>query len=85
MAAVLRARLRDEEPKVLQDPSVDEKRSRRPQWRGDRRPVMVRVPVSLAEQLQRLAEARGSSLSDVAGHLIAVGLTAEQPAREVGA
>lgn len=44
---------------------------------------MVRVPLPLAEQLQRLAEAQGSSLSDVAGHLIAVGLTAEHPAQGV--
>lgn len=47
---------------------------RRPQWRGDRRPVTARVPVPVAEALGALARQRGCSLSDAAADLIGLGL-----------
>jgi len=58
---------------VLQDLLMATRR-RRPQWRGERRPVMVRVPVPVAEALENLAAAKGVSLSDAAGCLISTGL-----------
>ncbi len=46
---------------------------------------MVRVPLRVAWELEQLADQQGTSLSDVAGRLIAVGLTLEGPvARERG-
>jgi len=48
--------------------------SRRPQWRGDRKAVMVRLPVAVEEQLRGEAVARGLSMSDAAGVLITEGL-----------
>lgn len=61
---------------------VVEVSGRRPQWRGERRPVMVRMPVRLAEELERLAEQQRASLSDVAGRLITAGLASEAVAAD---
>lgn len=47
---------------------------RRPQWRGPRTAVMVRLPFMVGEQLRAEALYRGQSLSDTAGALIAQGL-----------
>ncbi len=40
---------------------------------------MVRIPLPVARELEQLADQQGVSLSDVAGRLITVGLTAERP------
>jgi len=50
---------------------------RRPQWRGERRAVMVRLPVSVAERLAAAAAASNLSLSETATQLIADGLDAD--------
>ena len=43
---------------------------RRPQWRGDRRAVLVRMALPLARQLEAEAARTGASLSDTAARLI---------------
>lgn len=45
-------------------------RSRRPQWRGERDAVLVRMPTPLGEQLRAEAARRRMSLSDFAAELI---------------
>jgi len=48
---------------------------RRPQWRGDRQAVLVRLPAVVAEQLRAEAGRSSRSLSDTAASLIAAGMT----------
>jgi hypothetical protein len=47
---------------------------RRPQWRGERQAVMVRLPVEEADRLRLAARRRGRSISDTAADLIIDGL-----------
>jgi hypothetical protein len=47
---------------------------RRPQWRGERRAVLVRMPVETADRLTAEAQRRARSVSDHAAELIAHGL-----------
>jgi len=47
---------------------------RRPQWRGERQAVLVRLPAGLAEQLRAEARRNSQSLSDTAASLIASGM-----------
>lgn len=47
---------------------------RRPQWRGERKAVLVRLPVDVADQLTRAAEASQLSVSETAGKYISAGL-----------
>jgi hypothetical protein len=49
-------------------------RRRRPQWRGERKAVLIRLPVDVATQLAELADEDARSVSDTAGDLIAQGL-----------
>ena len=49
-------------------------RGRRPQWRGDRRAILVRMPVALAERLSSAAEQRKVSVSEHAAELLAAAL-----------
>lgn len=49
-------------------------RRRRPQWRGERSAVLVRLPVPLAEELRAEAAEQGRSLSDTAAALIRAGI-----------
>jgi hypothetical protein len=48
---------------------------RRPQWRGERKAVLIRLPVDVAEKLAVVAEASSVSVSDAAGRLISDGLS----------
>jgi hypothetical protein len=50
---------------------------RRPQWRGERRAVLVRLPVQVAERLVQHAATEELSLSETAAELIARGLSKE--------
>jgi hypothetical protein len=43
---------------------------RRPQWRGERKAVLVRMPVALAEDLARSAELERQSVSEYAAALL---------------
>jgi len=57
--------------------------ARRPQWRGERRPVLARLPLPLADQLSELARQRGCSLSDAVSDLLTDSLSrllAREPA-----
>lgn len=47
---------------------------RRPHWRGERKAVLVRMPMSDAELLRAEADTRGVSVSELAASLIASGL-----------
>lgn len=47
---------------------------RRPQWRGERVAVLVRLPASVAASLKRHAAVDGDSLSSAAAQLIEAGL-----------
>jgi hypothetical protein len=49
--------------------------ARRPQWRGERRAVMVRLTLPTAGLLLARAEASGRSVSDTAAELISTALT----------
>ena len=74
------AGLRGREVNVYQDWPVTndgQDPARRPQWRGERRAVLVRLPVTVAAELQDRARAHGKSLSDAAGELISGGLSAD--------
>jgi hypothetical protein len=51
-----------------------ESRRRRPQWRGDRKAILVRMPVALAHRLTREAEERQRSVSEHATDLLAAAL-----------
>ncbi|HEX5143320.1 MAG TPA: hypothetical protein VFW21_05570 [Mycobacterium sp.] len=53
-------------------------RQRRPQWRGDRKAILIRVPLAVAEALSAAAEASSESVSDTAGRLLTAALNAEQ-------
>jgi len=48
---------------------------RRPQWRGERQAVLVRLPAELVGQLRAEAGRSSRSLSDTAAFLIAAGMT----------
>lgn len=47
---------------------------RRPQWLGERKPVLVRLPVEVAERLAEAAEQTQATLSGMAAELISAGL-----------
>jgi hypothetical protein len=47
---------------------------RRPQWRGERQAVLVRLPAALGDQLRAEAVRSSRSLSDTAASLIAAGM-----------
>jgi hypothetical protein len=47
---------------------------RRPQWRGDRKAVLVRMPVHLAHRLSSEAQKRQLSVSQHATELLAAAL-----------
>ena len=51
---------------------------RRPQWRGERKAVLVRLPVDVADQLTQAAEASQLSVSETAGKYISAGLAYSQ-------
>ena len=50
---------------------------RRPQWRGERRAVLIRLPVKDAEALVRAARAQQRSVSDHAAALLTASLHAD--------
>lgn len=51
---------------------------RRPQWRGERQAVLVRLPADVAERLRAEAGRSSRSLSDTAATLIADGMGGAQ-------
>ncbi len=53
---------------------------RRPQWRGERKAVLVRMPVDVAEDLTRAAESQQCSVSEHAAELLAQALRVQQDA-----
>lgn len=60
--------------KVIQDRGMSSESStqvrRRPQWRGERKAVLVRMPVKVADRLARSAKEQQRSVSDQATLLI---------------
>jgi hypothetical protein len=54
--------------------SPDGTQDRRRHWRGERKAVLVRVPVALADQLAHEAATRGTSVSDCAASILASAL-----------
>jgi hypothetical protein len=70
------ASLTDRHRNVLHDLCVtgDELPPRRPQWRGERKAVLVRMPVDVADQLAWEARTARRSVSDQAADLITRGL-----------
>ncbi|GAB3470025.1 hypothetical protein [Kineococcus endophyticus] len=48
---------------------------RRSHWRGERKAVLIRMPLADAEQLRIAAEGQGLSVSELAATLIAAGLS----------
>lgn len=67
--------------KLYQDwpvPKNGQDAARRPQWRGERRAVLVRLPVAVAAELQDRAHAHGQLLSDAAVELLSGGLSSGQ-------
>lgn len=66
--------------KVIQDLGVSsastaQVRRRRPQWRGERKAVLVRMPVEVADRLTQAAREQQRSISDQAALLIDEALT----------
>lgn len=53
---------------------IDAQPARRPQWRGERQALLVRVPAGVAEQLRAEAGRSRRSLSDTAAALLEAGL-----------
>lgn len=51
---------------------------RRPQWRGERRAVLVRLPVTVADRLRDEAARAQQSVSDTAAQIISAGVGAER-------
>jgi hypothetical protein len=72
------ARLRRDRRNLYQDRCVGDSR-RRPQWRGERKAVLVRLPVDVADELAKAAEMSRLSVSEAAGRFISAGL-ASSPA-----
>lgn len=68
------ARLPRSDRNLYQDWFVAENR-RRPQWRGERKAVLVRLPVEVADQLAKAAEVSQLSVSEAASRYIAIALT----------
>lgn len=62
-------------------PETPGARRRRNDWRGERRPVLVRLPAPVAERLCRAAESRERSMSETAAELLetALGTAAAAP------
>ncbi len=61
-------------PSRMTPVNTDARPARRPQWRGERQALLVRVPAGLAEQLRAEAGRSRRSLSDTAAALIEAGL-----------
>ena len=57
---------------------------RRPQWRGERKAVLVRMPVDVAEDLTRGAESQQCSVSEHAAELLAQALARPAGPGEAG-
>lgn len=53
---------------------------RRPQWRGDRKAVLVRMPIDLAYRLSCAAEQKQLSVSEHAADLLAAALDPDDAA-----
>lgn len=53
---------------------------RRRHWRGERKAVLVRVPVAVADQLCQEAATRGTSVSECAATILANALGEESAA-----
>jgi hypothetical protein len=53
---------------------------RRPQWRGDRKAVLVRMPVDLADRLSDAARQRRVSVSEHVARLIEAALEPDDAA-----
>lgn len=53
---------------------------RRPQWRGNRKAVLVRMPADLADRLTRAAQQRQLSVSEHAAGLLAAALDPDDAA-----
>lgn len=69
------ARLRNSGRKLIQDRGVVDagntsQMSRRPQWRGERKAVLVRMPVEVAEELANAAAREHRSVSDYVAGLV---------------
>lgn len=60
--------------KLIQDWAVSEEARRRAHWRGERKAVLVRVPIEVAEELRRAAEHKHRSVSEHAAALLAAAL-----------
>lgn len=52
----------------------DKSPQRRPQWRGERKAILIRVPVTVADELAAIANESSESVSDAAGRLLSVAL-----------
>lgn len=57
-----------------------ETRKRRAHWRGERKAVLVRVPVALAADLEAAAAREHRSVSEHAAMLLATALSRQQAA-----
>lgn len=79
-APVMTARLPHESAKLIHDLGVqrDREPSRRKDWRGDRKAVLIRLPVDLAVAIENEAVKSGVSMSDVVDKLIRTGLQARR-------
>ena len=49
-------------------------RVRRPQWRGERHPILTRIPAPVAAELADMARELGLSVSETVASLVADGL-----------
>lgn len=52
--------------------------ARRPQWRGERKAILVRVRLPVAEESTAVAQSSSESISDAAGRLISAALAARK-------
>lgn len=57
--------------KLIQDSEMAENRGRRAHWRGERKAVLVRVPVEVAVELEAAAAREQRSVSEHAALLLA--------------
>lgn len=64
----------------MRDPEDEQVGRRRPQWRGERKAVLVRMPVKLAEDLLRSAALEQRSVSEHAAGLLREALRARDVA-----
>ena len=61
---------------------MEHERHRRPDWKGERRPVITRLPVDVVEALRAVADEQGQPVNVVVNEIVASGLAGTRHSRD---